>query len=284
MSREDFGGRGGRGGGRGGRSRGGRGDGRRGGGSRRSGGGRGGSRYGHGRGGGFRGQSGGRRMHPGRAADSGNQRERISVESGTLVLIDQFMLANPQFIAEIKGTIDSPPEAKNNIIAAFGGVVVDVTPGTYRIDRDPFKYTIMIHPDGEQADINDILASAPQKRGQVDIDTRCLAMIDRELLDDHPLLDKYSQQWQDFKEKTCRDLLRDNGGAVRYGFGRFGDSLGVYCSEESGVISLWPDNREEMVKSSESAAESRDDGHTSDEPANDDGSGDGDNENNSAQI
>ena len=32
---------------------------------------------------------------------SGNQRERIAVESGDLVFIDQFMLANQQFLDRV---------------------------------------------------------------------------------------------------------------------------------------------------------------------------------------
>jgi hypothetical protein len=79
-------------------------------------------------------------------------------------------------------------------------------------------------------------------------------MIDRELLDDHVLLDKYSQLWADNQEKACRDLLRDNGGAVRYGFGRFGDELGVYVNNETAVVALWPDNRAELAAAEEAKA------------------------------
>lgn len=66
-------------------------------------------------------------------------------------------------------------------------------------------------------------------------------MVDRELLDDSELLDKYQHLWFSGQDKACRDLLRDNGGAVRYGFQRFGDELGIYVLPDADVVCLWPD-------------------------------------------
>ena len=248
----DNGYRGGRGGGGGGRGRGGRGGGGGGGGGYRGGGRGGRGRGGHGRGGG-RGNRG-RSMAP---AESGNQRERISVESGYLVLVDQFMLANPQFIDRVRQTQDADPCERDNLVREFGGHVVELTPGTYRIERDPYKFTIVIHPEGTRPERGDELEQVAVKAGYIFIDTRCLAMIDRELLDDQALLEKYSQLWLDGQEKACRDLLRDNGGAVRYGFGRFGDELGLYTVKDQNMICLWPDVRPEATEeqpSSESEA------------------------------
>lgn len=193
-------------------------------------------------GGGYRGRGGRRRgRHPTSAAESGNERERISVESGALVLIDQFMLANPQLIEQLNASVDSDAAVKDKLIRDYGGTVVSVEPGTYRIDRDPFKYTIVIHPENEEIDRATLKEKASQEHGQVFVDTRCLAMIDRELLDDSDLLDKYQQLWFSGQDKACRDLLRDNGGAVRYGFQRHGDELGVYAIPESSIVCLWPD-------------------------------------------
>ncbi len=119
-------------------------------------------------------------------------------------------------------------------------MVVSIHPDRYRIERDPFAYSIVIHPDG-QAPEGDLVKIATENKGHVFVDTRCLAMIDRELLDDGSLLDKYQQLWFTGQDKACRDLLRDNGGAVRYGFNRLGDELGVHFSTESDVVALWPD-------------------------------------------
>lgn len=229
-----------RSGGRGGHGRDNRGGRRGGGGRHRSGNYRGGRS-----GGGYRGRRGGR--DPRAAAQSGNQRERIAIESGALVLIDQFMLANPQFIKGVADLMDSEPQQKDVLIEKFGGTVVELAPGTYRIERDPYAYTIVIHPDGDDCDMQELTANANQNSGHVFVDTRCLAMIDRELLDDTALLEKYQQLWFSGQEKACRDLLRDNGGAVRYGFQRYGDELGVYQIAEENVVCLWPDVNEAEV-------------------------------------
>jgi hypothetical protein len=175
------------------------------------------------------------------AAEGGNKRERIAVESGYLVLIDQFMLANPQFMERIAAVVDEDPDAKDAIVADFGGTVIDVEPGTYRIERDPFQYIVVIHPeDAEGINPKELRVNATQSRGDVFVDTRCLAMIDRELLDDNDLLQKYQQLWFSGQDKACRDLLRDNGGAVRYGFQRYGDELQVYSVPGQDIVCLWP--------------------------------------------
>lgn len=182
----------------------------------------------HGRGGGHH--------NKGQSAESGNQRERIAVESGFLVLIDQFMLANPQFLEQLAGLPDADIEKKDDLVRAFGGEVIELEPGTYRIDRDPFAPSIVIHAGSTEAEES----GDGQSVGTVFVDTRCLAMIDRELLDDRSLLDRYQQLWFSGQEKACRDLLRDNGGAVRYGFNRFGDELNVLVQDDSGTVCLKP--------------------------------------------
>jgi len=138
------------------------------------------------------------------------------------------MLANGQFIEKMAAIVDEDAEVKNNVIREYGGKVISVTRGTYRIERDPFAYTIVVHPEGDALPANDAVKEASELLGEVNIDTRCLAMLDRELLDDNSLLERYQQLWFSGQDKTARDLLRDNGGAVRYGFRRDGDELGVY--------------------------------------------------------
>ena len=225
---------------------------------------RGGRRGGGGNGGGRRGgrhQGGGGRRHhrnPRMAAEGGNKRERIAVESGFLVFIDQFMLANPQFMERIAAVVDQDPDAKDAIVADFGGTVIDVEPGTYRIERDPFQYIVVVHPeDATGINPKELRTSATESRGDVFVDTRCLAMIDRELLDDSELLQKYQQLWFSGQDKACRDLLRDNGGAVRYGFQRYGDELQVYSVPGQDIICLWP-NPATMPEIAADSADSED--------------------------
>ncbi len=194
------------------------------------------------------------RRHPRQSAESGNQRERIAIESGDLVLIDQFMLANPQFIERISAVVDDVPEVKNQVIRDYGGKVIQVSRGTYRIERDPFAYTIVVHPEGDPPEAAGIMTEASEELGEVNIDTRCLAMLDRELLDDTSLLERYQQLWFTGQDKACRDLLRDNGGAVRYGFKRDGDELGVYQIPGEDIICLWPRDLETQPEAVEEAA------------------------------
>ena len=179
--------------------------------------------------------------NPRAAAESGNQRERISIESGALVLLDQFMLANPQFIAEVEAKIDESMETKNQIINDFGGVVLEVEAGTCKINRDPYAYTIVIHKDQDEIPATeDLMQVASENIGDVKVDTRCLAMFDRELLNDIDFLNKYSTFWFESKEKSCRDLLRDNGGSARYGFNRSGDELAVFKVPNEDIVCIWP--------------------------------------------
>jgi hypothetical protein len=193
------------------------------------------------------------RRHPRQSAESGNQRERIAIESGDLVLIDQFMLANPQFIEKIAGALDESAEAKTDLIKEYGGTVINVTCGTYRIERDPFAYTIIVHPEDESVEgAPEVVKDATESVGEINVDTRCLAMLDRELLDDSSLLERYQQLWFSGQDKACRDLLRDNGGAVRYGFRRDGDELGIFQVPGADIICLWPKNIEELKASATS--------------------------------
>jgi hypothetical protein len=164
------------------------------------------------------------------------------------------MLANPQFIEKMARVIDEETDVKNKVIHEYGGKVLNVTRGTYRIERDPFAYTIVVHPEGDAPEASDIVKDATESLGEVNIDTRCLAMLDRELLDDNALLERYQQLWFSGQDKACRDLLRDNGGAVRYGFRRDGDELGIYQVPGEDIICLWPRNIEQHDASAEEGA------------------------------
>jgi hypothetical protein len=146
------------------------------------------------------------------------------------------MLANPRFIASLSKIIDEAPEVKNEVVSQYGGQVIALDSGTYRIHRNPYKSSIIIHPEGVRGEDCEGDLSGSKETGLVLIDTRCLAMIDRELLDDSALLERYQQLWFSGQDKACRDLLRDNGGAVRYGFSRFSDDLKVSIAPETNVI------------------------------------------------
>ncbi len=198
---------------------------------------------------------GGRSRNPREASQSGNKRERISVESGQLIIIDQFMLANPQFVDAVIKSVDAAPEDRDSLVQEFGGCVVKVEPGLYRIERDPFEFSIVVHPEGSRTEGQELTRESTELLGTIFVDTRCLAMIDRELLDDSDLLLRYQELWFKGEEKACRDLLRDNGGAVRYGFQRYGDELGVYFKADEQIVCLWPEVVESEMANDEGAEE-----------------------------
>jgi hypothetical protein len=164
------------------------------------------------------------------------------------------MLANPQFIEKMAAVVDEDADVKNEVIRDYGGKVITVSRGTYRIERDPFAYTIVVHPEGDTPESAEVVKEATEGLGDVNIDTRCLAMLDRELLDDNSLLERYQQLWFSGQDKACRDLLRDNGGAVRYGFRRDGDELGVYQVPGEDIICLWPRNMENIESADQEMA------------------------------
>ena len=127
---------------------------------------------------------------------------------------------------------------------------------SYRILRNPYSNRIVIHDSKhEEVDFEEVIANVSEPIGDILIDTRCLAMIDRELLDDTDLLEKYQQLWFSDKDKACRDLLRDNGGAVRYGFQRFGDELEVYHLASDNTICLTAKEKEQTSGSEEEVVE-----------------------------
>ncbi|MCS6961580.1 MAG: hypothetical protein NZT61_03650 [Deltaproteobacteria bacterium] len=171
-------------------------------------------------------------------------KERINLESGTLLLIDQFMLANDIFLNELNSLKDASLEKREQLVREFGGEVVRLEPGEYKIARDPFKFYMAIYPEkGEFSEAE--LDKTMKPIGEVFVNTRCLALVDWELLNDFDFLNQYSSLWNSGKDKKCRDLIREAGGAVRYGFNRHGDELGVHVFREASRIYLWPINEPE---------------------------------------
>jgi hypothetical protein len=190
----------------------------------------------------------GTRQRGARTSSTLVSKERIQLESGRLLLIDQFMPANELFREGVEKAGDNL-ENLEEIVRKFGGEVVKLEPGTYKIARDPFKFFMAIYPEtGEFREQE--LDKSMKAIGTVNVNTRCLALVDLELLNDTEFLKQYSNLWYQGKDKKCRDLLREAGGAVRYGFNRHGDELGVHVFREANRVYLWP-----TVESSEFVAD-----------------------------
>lgn len=172
---------------------------------------------------------------------SSSSKERISLESGYLLLIDQFMPACDLFLKDFETVRDGTFDQKVEVIRKYGGEVVSLEPGEFKIARDPYKFYMAIYP--EKGDFSESeLDKSMKPVGEVLVNTRCLALMDWELLNDTDFLNQYSSLWNSGKDKKCRDLVREAGGAVRYGFNRHGDELGVHLFKEASRVYLWPIN------------------------------------------
>ncbi len=187
--------------------------------------------------------------------------ENLEISSGKLVLIDQFMLANEQFLSRLSFQRDDSNELQD-LVEKFGGCILSVNPGTYLVYRNPVETTIVLahQPALENGDLSltgekgycsvaEEFDFAPilKAKGRneplchVFVDTRCLVFLDTNLLFDQPLLHEYKSLRRQGMDKRARDLLRSKGAAVRYGFNRYGDELGVFFIEQGKLIALWPD-------------------------------------------
>jgi len=186
--------------------------------------------------------------------------ETFQLNSGVLVILDQFMVANRQLLIKLISSCPTVQDLTREgselypIVEMYGGAVLNLSPGNYRVLRDAGNSRIVIcrsdslgsangeigEEDGSLIDalINEKLGSQPE--GRVLVDTRCLVLMDAELFASSDLLNDYRALRETEQEKKARDLLREHGAAVRYGFQRYGDELGVFILEENKVA-LWPD-------------------------------------------
>lgn len=193
-------------------------------------------------------------IEDGRGTTNPNSRERLKVSSGLALIIDQFMLANNQFLGKISQLQGIEQEDQLRYATRmFGGCIIRLEKGTYYVYRDPQQNLIVLTPAegaGEESEeeqgsfdfgpvINAKGNLVPQYH--VFVDTRCLVFIDAAKLFDQELIETYRQYRLSNSDKQGRDLLREHGAAVRYGFNRYGDELGVFELPEENIVALWPD-------------------------------------------
>ena len=195
----------------------------------------------------------------GRDGQNTKQLERLEVSSGQVLLIDQFMLGNQQLFDAL------PPRSTDNdasqwlsesgsaiktVITRYGGMIISVAKGTWGVLRDPQESLFVIGQLTEEiTNLDRAKDVAMDARGNADpigrvlIDTRCVVFIDAAILANTEFLTEYRKMRQSNQDKAARDVLRENGAAVRYGFRRDGDELGLFrvADGEKEIIALWPD-------------------------------------------
>lgn len=171
----------------------------------------------------------------------GNENERVTVTSGRVVALDQYMLANQQFAGLLA------EESVDTAVARYGGCIFKLSPQEYSVYRNARTTALVLYPRkrDRQAfiEIEDILETrdSRDKFGHVFVDTRCIAFFDADLLDDKDLLGSLQNEWRANRTKEARDVLRERGAAVRYGFDQQSDRLAVYSTPLTDVVALWPE-------------------------------------------
>ncbi len=185
------------------------------------------------------------------------QFEHLHLPSGKLAVIDQYMLGNQQFLSELRsGSSNSTltPEKIDIAIGKFGGSTIQLEPGHWVVYRDPIEFLLLVSPRiGDAYSIPFAWTDAFSREqifgprlkeeavGKVFVDTRCIVFLDCNLLSNADVLNNYGAMRRSGDDKSARDLLRENGAAVRYGFNRDGDELGLFVLDQIGSVALWPD-------------------------------------------
>ncbi len=162
--------------------------------------------------------------------------ERLEVSSGRVALIDQYMVACPSLRKRL-----SEGTSAEAVVQEFGGVVVPLEKGTYSVLRNPYEQKMIVCPlgsisEGFVLDTNKFTFS-----GAVAVETRCMVIFDVALLSDQQLVGSYRSKWEQGTQgqKEARDLLREKGAAVRYGFSRQFEEISVGVDETGERLGLW---------------------------------------------
>ena len=170
-----------------------------------------------------------------------SETEKLIITSGKLLVIDQFMLSNEQFSSLLSAS--QQEVSVEEAVLRFGGLVVNIPNGNYLVFRDPYQMIIVVAPsDDGEPDFSQIIADhdALAEIGKVYVDTRCVVFLDLDTLRDETVLHEYSSLRRRGEDKQARDLIRKQGGAVRYGFSSVGDELIAHSSADNKILALWP--------------------------------------------
>ena len=165
----------------------------------------------------------------------GNERERLEVTSGLVIVADQFILANPLLK-------DLDTNQFKNKLPQFGATSTSLENGTYGVLRNPYDKKVLIAPLGSVNDDFVFVAEDFSSVGQVEVDTRCLIIFDAVLLNDLEFMSDYRKCWSEGVDgqKKSRDLVRTKGGAVRYGFSRQFETLSVGVDKTTNErLGIW---------------------------------------------
>ncbi|HMO17668.1 MAG TPA: hypothetical protein PKA63_05830 [Oligoflexia bacterium] len=172
--------------------------------------------------------------------------ERVEVVSGLLLVMDQFMLSNPDFLQAIPKTFEPDEEEFFTTLAdqaeEFGGFILEISPGSYTVFRNTYTRTMAVFPEFDGATLDesrfDEIAENGESVGSVLIDTRCVVIFDAALCYRERLISEYRKLRRENDDKAARDMIRENGASVRYGFSRRSEELEAFFDEGSEILVL----------------------------------------------
>ncbi len=172
--------------------------------------------------------------------------ERVEIVSGIMLVVDQFMVGNPDFLRalpeEFKPDSDEFFDALCEEAEVYGGFALQVSPGSYTVYRNTFEKTIVIFPEFDADKISESriedVAENGEVLGSVILDTRCLAILDAGLCFRENIIEAYRKLRLEDDDKGARDMIRENGASVRYGFSRRSEEIEGYYDENGDVVVL----------------------------------------------
>ena len=169
----------------------------------------------------------------------GFQAEELRVVSGEVLAIDQFMLGNEQLLQGLEATKEG--------VARFGGAVLPMAEGIWKVYRFPREKAFVLTPKSVPEDaLPAILDEAMQGfevRGKTElldrpvfVETRCVVFLDWKTARDPEVMGHFRELRKDGKDKEARDFLREKGAAVRYGFSQESDELKSFLLQPEGAV------------------------------------------------
>ena len=173
--------------------------------------------------------------------------EILEVSSGSIVAIDHFMLGSEAFSSAVSDRKASDAES---LFKGFGGCLLKLPKGKYKSYRDAKQQLVILFMENGNIDDTTVYDLAEElvenkehykQDDQICVDTRCFVLADMDIIRRRSTLEDYKNLRKEKKEKSSRDFLRERGAIVRYGFGKYGETMGVYKVDDS-TVAFWPVN------------------------------------------
>jgi hypothetical protein len=172
--------------------------------------------------------------------------ERVEIVSGIMLVIDQFMVGNPDFLRSLPEDFKPDSNEFFDLLSEeaeqYGGFALQVSPGSYTVYRNTFDKTIVVFPEFDAGKISEEriedVAENGEVLGSVILDTRCIAILDAALCFRENIIEAYRKLRLENDDKGARDMIRENGASVRYGFSRRSEEIEGYYDENGDVVVL----------------------------------------------